>query len=222
MAFSVSSKQFALSCWLLISLLLSAPIAQATTYELNPGQSEIVIRVYRGGAFKALGHNHIVSTHDVTGAINWDKKNIQKTDFKLLIPLESFRVDDPELRKQAGKAFSKDVDDSARNGTRKNMLGEKVLDVSRFPKINVRSNSIKQNNTSELDVAIELRIHGINRIVTVPVVFEQNAESIRVKGKFSLLQSDYGIKPLRAAFGSIVVKDRVDIRFLLVARKVAR
>jgi polyisoprenoid-binding protein YceI len=209
------------SC-LLMALLLSAPIAHATTYELQAGLSEIVIKVYKGGAFKALGHSHIISTRDVTGTINWNKTNLQETDFELVIPVDSFRVDDPELRRQAGKAFTKDVDDSARKGTRKNMLGEKVLDVSRFPKINVRSKSIKQRKTSELDVAIELKIHGISRTVTVPVVFYSIADSISIKGKFSLLQSDYGIKPLSAAFGSIVVKDRIDIHFLLVVRKIAR
>jgi len=218
MVFSHHFIRPAFTCCLLM-VLLSTPIARATTYKLQVGTSEIVIKVYKGGAFKALGHNHIISTHDITGTINWNRKNLQDTSFELVIPVNDFRVDDPKLRKQAGKDFFKEVGDNARKGTRKNMMGRKVLDAENFPQIIVTSKSIKQNKASQLNVTVELTIHGISRAVTVPVVIKQNAEVISVNGKFSLLQSDYGIKPLSAAFGSIVVKDRIDIRFRLVARK---
>lgn len=216
------SIQPARTCCLQIALLFTTPIAHATIYELQAGSSEIVIKVYKYGALKALGHNHIISSRNVTGTINWNKIKIENTSFELVIPIESLRVDDPELRKQAGKDFAKDVGDSARKGTRKNMMGRKVLDALKFPKIIVRSKSIKQNNTSSIDVTVELKIHGVSRTITVPVVLEQTAEVVNVSGEFSLLQSDYGIKPPSAAFGTIVVKDRIDIRFLLVARRKTR
>ncbi|MFV1997271.1 MAG: YceI family protein [Acidiferrobacterales bacterium] len=203
----------------MIAPLFAASIAHATTYEVQSGKSEIVIQVYKNNVFRILGHNHIISTRSITGTINWNKANLQETTFELAIPVDSFQVDDAELRKQAGKRFTHDINDSARKGTRKNMLGRKVLDALNFPRIIVRSQSIKQNKTSQLDVVINLKIHGISRSVVVPVVLEQTAEVISVKGKLSLLQSDYGIKPLSAAFGSIVVSDRIDVRFILVARK---
>jgi len=212
--------QFVLSRSLLVALLFSAPMVQATTYEARAGQSRIVIQVYKHGAFKILGHNHIISTRDIIGTVNWNDRKPQDTRFGLIIPVNSFRIDDPELRKQAGNGFTKDVGDDARMGTRKNMLGKKVLDASRFPRIIVRSKSIKQINASKFYVTIDLQIHGISKTIIVPVVFERTAESIRVKGEFSLLQSEYDIRPLRVAFGTIAVEDKIDIRFLLVARKI--
>jgi len=205
---------------ILVAMLYSASVVQAATYELQAGKSDIVIQVYKGDTFKAFGHNHIISTSNVTGTINWSEENLHVTNFEVVIPVDSFRVDDPELRKQAGKSFTHDVDDNARKGTRKNMLGRKVLDASRFPKIIVRSRSIKQHTASQFDVTIDLRVHGMSKTVVVPVVFEKTAEVISVKGGLSLLQSDFGIKPLSAALGAIVVVDKIDIRFLLVARKI--
>lgn len=213
--------QLALSYLLaLVALLFSAPMTQAATYEVQAGQSRIVIQVYKHGMFKILGHNHIISTRDVRGTVNWNNAKPQDTRFGLVIPVNGFRVDDPELRKQAGKGFTKDIGDDARKATRKNMLGKKVLDVLHFQNIVIRSRSIKQVDASRFDVTIELQIHGINKTVTVPVIYEQTTGAISIKGRFSLLQSEYGIKPLSVAFGAIVVEDKIDIRFLLVARKI--
>lgn len=213
-----TNRQSILACSLVsMALLFSAPIVQAAIYELQPGKSRIVIHVYKGGALKILGHNHIISTYDINGTVNWDKENIQDTRFTLTMPVESFRVDDPTLRRRAGKKFTRDIGAGAKKGTRKNMLGKKVLDVLHFPQIVVRSRAIQQTSTSIFNISIELKIHGVSKILTVPVVLKQTADIISVKGEFTLLQSDYGIKPLRAAFGSIVINDRINIYFRLIA-----
>ena len=201
-----------------MALLFSVPVTQATTYEFQAGQSWVVIHVYKGGALKSLGHNHIISTRNVTGTVSWDKAKLQDTRFQLIIPVESFRVDDPGLRQQAGKKFAKEVSDGARKGTLKNMLGKKVLDGLHFPQIIVQSKAIRQEDATRFIVTMNLKIHGISRNVSVPVLLERKVGVINIKGDFTLLQSNYGIKPLSAAFGTIVVNDRINIYFRLVAK----
>lgn len=200
-----------------MALLFSAPIVQAAIYELQPGKSRIVIHVYKGGALKILGHNHIISTYDINGTVNWDEENLQDTRFTLTMPVESFRVDDPALRQQSGKNFTGNIGNSAREGTRKNMLGKKVLNAVKFPKIIVRSKSIRRENASRFIVTVELQIHGIRKNITVPVVFKQVADVISIKGEFTLRQSLYGITPLKAALGAITVNDKLNIYFRIVA-----
>lgn len=203
-----------------ISLSLVLPATYAQKYVLSDGQSEVIIQVHKGGRFKALGHNHIISTRDVSGEIIWNEKSPQNSRFNIIVPVISLEVDDPELRKQAGKNYEKDVSISARKDTRKNMLGKKILDVTHFPKIIVRNKLISEMSPSNYDVTFALEMLGLTKEISLPVIINHVNNSIVVKGEFSLLQSDYSIKPLSVAFGSIVVKDRIDIRFQLVATKI--
>lgn len=214
-----SARRKFFSWIVVISLSLVLPVTYAQKYVLSAGQSEVIIQVHKGGRLKALGHNHIISTREVSGEIIWNEKSPQKSRFNIVVPVVSLEVDNPELRKQAGKKFEKEVSISARKGTKKNMLGKKILDVVHFPKIIVRNKLISEISPSNYEVTIALEILGLTKEFSLPVIINHANNRIVVKGEFSLLQSDFSIKPLSVAFGSIVVKDRIDIRFQLVANK---
>ena len=51
------------------------------------------------------------------------------------LPVASLTVDEAELRAAQGVDFAADVPDSAREGTRRNMLGPAVLDAEHYPQI---------------------------------------------------------------------------------------
>jgi len=46
-------------------------------------------------------------------------------------------------------------------------------------------------------------------------------DMLRASGKFSLMQSDYGIKPISVAGGALKVKDELQFSFEMVLRKQA-
>ena len=68
-----------------------------------------------------------------------------------------------------------------------------------------------------LNAAISL--HGITRTQQVPVEIETTADSLRARGRFALLQSDYRITPFSVLGGALEVQDRLDIEFDLHARR---
>src|ERR1044071_8010557 len=45
----------------------------ASVYRVEPGDSLVVVRVYRGGRLAKLGHDHVVSSKDVRGFIDADQ-----------------------------------------------------------------------------------------------------------------------------------------------------
>jgi hypothetical protein len=53
--------------------------------------------------------------------------------------------------------------------------------------------------------------------VGVPVVAAVNGDRLTASGEFEILQTDFGIKPFSVALGALEVKDRLLVRFKLVA-----
>jgi len=68
-------------------------------------------------------------------------------------------------------------------------------------------------------VAIEL--NGTTRVVPVAMQADTNVDAVRVSGSFAIDQTAFGITPLSLAGGAVQVADRVDIRFAIVARRIA-
>lgn len=97
-------------------------------------KSEVRVLVYRGGVMASLGHNHVIASKYLSGKI-YVHDELSKTGFELTIPVNSLMVDDPDLRKQEGVDFSKDIPTETIAGTRRNMLGGKVLDGKHYPVI---------------------------------------------------------------------------------------
>jgi polyisoprenoid-binding protein YceI len=64
-------------------------------------------------------------------------------------------------------------------------------------------------------VSGSLTIHGVTRVVTFPVVLSDG----RYRGETRLRQTDFGIKPIRIAGGTVSVKDELKIEFDIVEAK---
>ena len=94
-----------------------------TPYAIDPGQSQLLVLVYRGGALASAGHNHLIASHDLGGTIYVPEDPLQAS-FELTVPMTSFTVDEESLRAAEHSAdFPPGIPDSARAGTRQHMLG---------------------------------------------------------------------------------------------------
>jgi polyisoprenoid-binding protein YceI len=109
------------------------------------------------------------------------------------------------------------VPQSARDGTRKNLLSEALLDGEKYPTIRLRTTDVAAA-AEGYDVGVEITIKDQVRSVRVPVVLENREGALVARGEFPLKQSELGFKPFSVAMGSLVVLDEVRIRFEVVAR----
>jgi hypothetical protein len=67
-----------------------------------------------------------------------------------------------------------------------------------------------------------LRIAGRERVVRVPVVFEEQRDgSVRAQGALPILMTDYGISPPTALFGVLRTENRIVVKFDLLVDKPA-
>jgi polyisoprenoid-binding protein YceI len=192
----------------------SAALGQA--YQVLGSESLLIVRVYRGGALARAGHNHIVASHDLAGTI-YVAKDLARSSFELQLPVASLTVDEAELRAAQGADFEPDVPDTAREGTRRNMLGPAVLDAEHYPQVTLLSEALELD-AGRLMTRVQIRIRDQVHAITVPVSYTLTANELLAQGEFALKQTDLGLAPFTALLGALAVQDEMQLQFRIVAR----
>lgn len=170
--------------------------------------SLVIIEVHRAGVLSRLGHDHVVASHNVAGFVS-----LTGGVADLYIPLDTLVVDEPGLRTAAG--FDTQPSQQDIEGTRHNMLS-KTLDAKHFPYALIhaaRADDGRQN------LKVTITLHGMTHRYEVPAQFENVRGGISVAGRMSFNQSDFGITPLSILGGAIRVRDKLDLRFHILAQR---
>jgi len=194
----------------------AAPVG-AHEYQVVGEESLLQILVYRGGTRERLGHKHVIASHHLAGIV-FVADDVTQTRFDIGIPVNELTIDEPAMREQAGADFPPGVPQSARDGTRKNMLSEALLDGEKYPEIRLRATDLVAAGEG-FDVGVEITIKDQVRNVRVPMMIDRNAGALTARGEFPLKQPDLGFKPFSVAMGTLVVLDEMRIRFEVVARE---
>jgi polyisoprenoid-binding protein YceI len=194
-----------------------APAHGGHAYEIVAGDSLLTVLVYRGGALALAGHNHIVASHELSGTL-YVTDDLVATGFELHVPLDSLSVDEPQLRAREGVDFPPDVPDSAREGTRHNMLGPALLDAEHYPQIVLSADRLASVEADRASAHMRVDIRGQQHFLDVPTRFQRDATQVVVEGELALKQTDLGLTPFSALLGALQVLDEMRVRFRLVAR----
>jgi polyisoprenoid-binding protein YceI len=196
---------------------ISAIPPGAKAYSVVPEESLLQILVYRGGAMARLGHNHVIASHRLTGAV-YVLDDPTQMRFDVSFPVNELTVDEPAMREMAGSDFPPNVPQTARDGTRTNLLSEALLDGANYPEIRLRATEVVAAGEN-YDVGVEIRIKDQVRIVRVPVTLERKEGALKASGEFPLKQSELGFKPFSVAMGTLVVIDEMRVHFEVSARE---
>jgi hypothetical protein len=193
-------------------------------YDIVPQDSLLTILVYRGGTLAGAGHNHVIASHDLSGTI-YVASEILQSSFEVHVPVATLTVDEAALRAQQPAAeFPADVSASAQQGTRRNMLGEALLDAEHNPEIVLRALRLEPAPGATVDPAavlaeVQSTVRGQQRAFTAPVRFRLGADgTLEVSGEFPLRQSALGLTPFSALLGALQVQDEMRVSFHIVAR----
>jgi hypothetical protein len=203
------------------------PVAGAPTlaphigrpFDIVPERSLLTVRVYRGGTLAAAGHNHVIASHALGGTI-YVPADLLEASFEVRIPAAELTVDEPELRAAAGAGFPPDVSDSARAGTRRNMLGPALLDAAEFPDLVLGAERLEpapSGRPGEVLAHIRTEVRGELRSVALPVRYELRGNELTVSADGPLTQSALGLTPFTALLGALAVEDQMQVSIRLVA-----
>jgi polyisoprenoid-binding protein YceI len=194
----------------------AVPATVGQAYQVVGSDSLLIVRVYRGGTLARAGHNHIVASHDLAGTV-YVAKDLPRSSFELEVPVAELTIDEAELRTAQGADFAADVPDSAKEGTRRNMLGAAVLDAEHYPRITLRSENIDVHG-DQLTTRVEVRIRDQVRSISVPVSYTVSSTELLAEGALPLKQTALGLAPFTALLGALAVQDEMQLHFRVVAR----
>jgi len=198
-----------------------------TPFEVQSQSSLLTILVYRAGTLASAGHNHVIASHDLSGVI-FIPAEILQSSFEVHIPVATLTVDEAALRAQQPAAeFPADVSETAKEGTRHNMLGAALLDAEHNPEIVLRSLQLEPAGSAARDSAtvlahVQSTVRGQVRSFTAPVRYRLGGNgTLEVSGEFPLRQSELGLTPFSAMLGALQVQDEMRVSFHIVARAAA-
>lgn len=193
----------------------AAPV-QGRSFEVIAGESLVQILVFRAGALALAGHNHVIAARGLTGTVLL-ADDPRRSSVALRIPVAPLSVDEPALRTALGADFQSELPASAREGTRRNMLGPAVLDAERFPYLEIRSERLEPAGRG-YEARLRIALRGAAYTIRVPVRHELQGSQLLVTSHFTVRQTDLGLVPFSALLGALKVADELEIRARLVAR----
>ena len=179
--------------------------------------SQLDVRVYRDGAMQKLGHNHVITTAALTGTIQM-REPVAASSFELSLPLESRVVDDDAARARAGADFSAPVPEKDRAGTRRNMLGDKVLNAALQPELRLASESVS-GGAGQYEAKVRVSIAGSEHVVTAPFTVVIEGDHLEARAELHLTHEDVGLVPFTVALGVLKVRDDFKVYLTLEARR---
>lgn len=199
---------------------------EGTPYDVVAGESLLVIRAFRGGTLASAGHNHVIASHGLSGTV-YVPGDVVRASFEVRFPVAELTVDETALREHENPTdFPPEVPEAARQGTRRNMLGEALLDGERYPEIVLRALRVERAPPAAADTAagtvlarMQTTVRGEVRAITIPVSYRLEGDTVTASGDATVRQSDLGLTPFSAMLGALQVRDEMRISFRIVARR---
>jgi polyisoprenoid-binding protein YceI len=178
-------------------------------YTADTRASQFTVQVFAGGLLSAFGHSPTIAIRDFSGDAQVNPDDIQHSSLKITIKAESLAVRD-------------DISDKDRREIERAMQQD-ILETETYPGIVYECSDIAIIKAGEGEYSVslngDLTLHGVTRFQAVEARVTLNGDSLRAFGTFSLLQTDYDLKLVSVAGGTLKVKDELKFSFNIVARK---
>ncbi|MGH9667860.1 MAG: YceI family protein [Bryobacteraceae bacterium] len=181
-----------------LAVVFGAALLFAQDKAIDVRRSTITIHAGKAGLFSAAGHEHWINA-PISAAVLNDSDS----------PRVEFRVDASKMEvKPDPKVDAKTQAEIQRD------MQEKTLESATYPEITFRSSHVNKLPEGSWRVEGTLTLHGVSKPVTAGVKRDRDGYA----GHAILKQTDFGIKPISVAGGTVKVKNEIEIDFHIVAR----
>ena len=205
-------------CLLLTVLAMTAPLASQAQepatdkeFRIDSDASWLRILAYPDGPLRRFGHHHVISHHGISGIVVVAPNPLDST-IVLELTVADLQVDDPALRGLEGEDFDGEISQKDIDGTRVNMLGEKLLNVEQFPTIQIHSRAI-DGSLPDVNIATSVIITGTEHTVKFPASIELTGDSFVASGQLEITHGEIGLSPFTAAGGALSVRDLLVLKY---------
>ena len=177
---------------------------KAGTYSLNGNSGKVSAYTFKSGLLSKLAHDLLIDVTDFTVNIDVPEDGFTSGSLGLEIQASSLKVvcAMKDGARQPDTLKEKDIADIEAD------MAKKVLHPDKYPTANFSSKSI-QEKEGGYHISGELSLHGVTKTVD----FDIDTSGGGLKGRFTIIQTDYKIKPFKAMMGTLKIKDEMDIGF---------
>lgn len=174
-------------------------------YTLTASSGKLCVYTFKEGFLSAVAHDLLIEVTQFRVSLNLPPGGVRSASVDAEIQANSLKVicamkDGQHRYDMLKEKDLKDIEEAT---------AKDVLHPDKYATINFRSTSL-QEKEGNYHVKGELTLHGVTR----PIEFDvQTTTGKDLKGKITLSQKDYGIKPYKAFLGTLKVKNEVDIVF---------
>lgn len=176
--------------------------------EIDARQSRLTVQAFAEGLLSSFGHNPTIAVREFNGKVCMQPGNFESSTLELVINPSSMSVTDNVSEKDR-----REIERAAR---------EDVLETGRFGEISYRSTGVSSQKIFEgmyrVTVDGELTLHGVSRPQRVEAQVTMSGNILRARGEVKLKQSDFNIKRVSVAGGTLRVKDEVKVMFEMAGR----
>ncbi len=197
------------------TLEASAPLVGVEVWQVTG--SSLEIRVYRDGPMQKLGHNHLISSDRIAGEVEL-REPLATSRFALRLPLDSLVVDDAQARSRARGEFEAPVPEKDREATRRNMLGERLLDAARQGEILLTAESIT-GGPRNYEARVRVSLAGGEHVLAAPFELTIEGGCLVAHADLRLTHADLGLEPFAVALGALRVRDDFEVEIIVEARR---
>jgi len=178
-------------------------------YRLDPAASKFTVQAFAEGLLSLFGHDPMFGVKDFQGEASFVPETFENASLKLTINANSLRV-------------VNDVKEKDRQDIERTMRDE-VLETGKFPEIVFQSNNVSLSRIGEgryrARVIGDLTLHGVTQSnISLNGEVTLNNDGLKTKGDFVIKQTDYKIKLVSVAGGTLKIKNEVKGRFDILAR----
>ena len=177
-------------------------------YVFDPSVSRFTVQAFATGLLSVFGHNPTIGIRDFDGGVEFIPGTYENAFLNMNVNTATFEVLD-EMKQNDREKLQDEMFNS-------------VLDVDHFSRAMFESNRIEvQSQSTPLVVNVDgqLTLRGVTHPHSFSARVSNADTSLRIFGDFSLLQSDFGIRPVSFAGGALRLKDELKFRFDIVAKR---
>jgi len=188
---------------------MNAADALAASYTLDAARSRFLVRAYATGLLSSFGHNPVIAIQSFTGEVSFRPDAPDQSSLRIKIDASSLAV--------TGSVNEKDRREIEQS------MRQDVLETASYPEITFESASAQSTRIADgmyrVKIAGKLMLHGITRDLEITCNFTVDEETLRANGEFSIRQTEFAIRPVSAAGGTIKLKDELKFNFDIVGRR---
>ena len=179
-------------------------------YSLAPEQSTFTVQAYAEGLFSAFGHDPVIAIRDFSGEAEFVPDTFEVANVKLTVKADSLAV--------ANDVKEKDRVEIER------MMRDEVLETAKYPEIAFVSSNVSASRMGKdryrARIIGDLTLHGVTqKNLWISAEVTLSGDNLQAKGEFTLKQTDFGIKLVSVAGGTLKVKNELKFSFNLAATK---